>query len=858
MTNTEFRNKNIELLVSKIFSDEDLFLKFANINDIDELYDFCLTVQDGYSKEEFQKWALDMYLLAQGIDSDQLDAMGRLNESDALEGVSGGRGIIPKIVSGGLAALSLATATLPGFQSGVSAHEQPVTTSATVTHEARERRKIRKKKVQVQETTEKKSKTGAIKRLWGWIKTHPYKTAAAAIGTVVAIGVIVGGGKYAVGAAKDKYKNYQTEKKQKEAGTKAKELGRELVYLKDNTHEEEKKRDNAWAAFKAASKIDESKLIKLEPTDHRESKKERQARLSENDRKLREAVERAHNEANRIAEEKKRNPNYEFKDGEEAIYNSYTAYKAAADAVTSGEKQIAEHEKDKKFYDDLSKPIEDPKMKKDWKDSIGPFGAAVGLVGTGFNGLLKFITWTSQRAKEVHEIGRTGTEVKYTLQDFNRKLELEEQARLNSPMDYKEGKKILEEELSKVQGQESAKTEIRKFYDSYMNEVQKAQHDGKTMNHAMIIKLNGPSGVGKTMCANALSKALSHADPFTRNSSSILPSSDPVKLIEQVIGERNYWDFDSSGKSRSEPDLMSYIEKNEGKTKVLFLDEYDKYVPVDFPGNHPLDETFRGLHDCEKGKFKFANGKTADISGGMVVIMSTNESKGSVNAKTYWDKKRGQLVDPINDDKTGSCTVLRHDSSFECSRVIHAQFDELSRKAYKDIILDHTDDHMDYYYDTYGIDLEITDKSYEKATDYVVDQHRGARPIDKSLIPSLANAVMNLKTRLDEEKLFPDDASKKVQKPTGDEPWYAVYSKTKNEWTILPNAPENEDDENGEKSALTTEEQEDKMSEEMHKKYLKDGLEMLKDSYGLTDEQMGEVLKEIPVEKVLKDVPTFG
>ncbi len=46
-------NENIKILLEKIVADEELQAKFAKLRDPDEVYKLAISVQPGYTKEEF-------------------------------------------------------------------------------------------------------------------------------------------------------------------------------------------------------------------------------------------------------------------------------------------------------------------------------------------------------------------------------------------------------------------------------------------------------------------------------------------------------------------------------------------------------------------------------------------------------------------------------------------------------------------------------------------------------------------------------------------------------------------------------------------------------------------------------------
>ena len=50
------QNRNLGLLLEKLFDDEQILERILLANDMHELYVICLTIQDGYSYEEFEEF----------------------------------------------------------------------------------------------------------------------------------------------------------------------------------------------------------------------------------------------------------------------------------------------------------------------------------------------------------------------------------------------------------------------------------------------------------------------------------------------------------------------------------------------------------------------------------------------------------------------------------------------------------------------------------------------------------------------------------------------------------------------------------------------------------------------------------
>lgn len=121
-------NENIENLFTKLFLDKSLAEKFSKCKTPDEFYDFCISVEKGYTKEELIE-AIDMLGNIPWDDILEQEKKEELNDND-LENVAGGVGgeTIKKSIAGFLGLLTIGTsgvlvrpnANATGPETGVS------------------------------------------------------------------------------------------------------------------------------------------------------------------------------------------------------------------------------------------------------------------------------------------------------------------------------------------------------------------------------------------------------------------------------------------------------------------------------------------------------------------------------------------------------------------------------------------------------------------------------------------------------------------------------------------------------------------------------------------------------------------
>ena len=127
LENFENLNSNLLFVFEKIANDKDLAEDFSKCKTGDELYNFCLKIKDGYSREEWEEFIEILYVLT----CDEKNVKVAL--SDDLDQISGGimsDKMKKKFLAGTLAVLSLMPATST-FNPEVLAAESGVSSTST-------------------------------------------------------------------------------------------------------------------------------------------------------------------------------------------------------------------------------------------------------------------------------------------------------------------------------------------------------------------------------------------------------------------------------------------------------------------------------------------------------------------------------------------------------------------------------------------------------------------------------------------------------------------------------------------------------------------------------------------------------
>jgi predicted ribosomally synthesized peptide with nif11-like leader len=74
-------NENLKMFLQKVAADEKIQAKMQSFTNIDEAYDYAVSIQDGYSKEEFE--AVMVEITKGSAENDEIS-------DDDLENVAGG------------------------------------------------------------------------------------------------------------------------------------------------------------------------------------------------------------------------------------------------------------------------------------------------------------------------------------------------------------------------------------------------------------------------------------------------------------------------------------------------------------------------------------------------------------------------------------------------------------------------------------------------------------------------------------------------------------------------------------------------------------------------------------------------
>jgi len=260
--------------------------------------------------------------------------------------------------------------------------------------------------------------------------------------------------------------------------------------------------------------------------------------------------------------------------------------------------------------------------------------------------------------------------------------------------------------LEPIKAQVKPKHELRRFALNTIDEKNQRIRGLSNRKGAYIIYLVGPSGVGKSMSAEALTKVLTGSDskPYIVEPSDIDGSSTKATVVDQLFGMR------TKKVQMSEMYEKSPLVKQVQATPnmVLLINEYDKMC------NKDLDEKLRTIADHG---YINVNGEMVDFSK-VTIIITSNEDLGSMKKTEH------------KDDGTGSRTQIEHDKAF-LNRLNIIEFENLTAKDYVEIEKPRFSDLQQRYVSDYNVFVTFEDGLLEKVAKLVEQKNEGARPIQR-------------------------------------------------------------------------------------------------------------------------------
>lgn len=268
--------------------------------------------------------------------------------------------------------------------------------------------------------------------------------------------------------------------------------------------------------------------------------------------------------------------------------------------------------------------------------------------------------------------------------------------------------------LSPIKGQDKAIEKIKETTLGWLESKQPKKE--RERGGGLVLYFVGPSGTGKTMAAEAVTKALlgENAKPVTVSLSSIDVAS-PRSTDEQLFGSRTV----PMGSVNVEKDTRLTNQLRFNPKTVVVFNEYDKLQKRD----GTLDAR---LWDIADNGMIVACGRKLDCSNS-VFIVTSNERPSCLGKK-----------DSGYDD--GSLTEVEHSRPF-INRVNVVTFESLGDCDYVSLVKESMDNIKHYYLKKFNLILKVDEASISKIAEEARNSNRGARGIRKYVYKLYAKMV---------------------------------------------------------------------------------------------------------------------
>ena len=256
--------------------------------------------------------------------------------------------------------------------------------------------------------------------------------------------------------------------------------------------------------------------------------------------------------------------------------------------------------------------------------------------------------------------------------------------------------------LSPIKGQDKAKNKILDIISGWTE----VKENPENKLGGLIIHLAGPSGVGKTMAAKAITDTLIGNDSkLIKISYSCLDTESNKTVAEQLFGKTN----DHTGLVPIKKNNILSKQLKYNANTVIQIDEFDKFMKKD-------DSLQAKLWDiADTGKLE-VDGEFVDCSN-TIFLLTSNSSRKSVGLDS-------DAADSLETDETKSITDVNYNQAF-LNRIDTVYFDDFSLRDYCEILKQQLVSINNYYSNKFNLSVKISNENLEKIGKTLEDKKVG-------------------------------------------------------------------------------------------------------------------------------------
>lgn len=284
----------------------------------------------------------------------------------------------------------------------------------------------------------------------------------------------------------------------------------------------------------------------------------------------------------------------------------------------------------------------------------------------------------------------------------------------------------VKEKLGDIYGQDQQIKVVKEFVENFLRQEELSEATGGSRKPQAVL-ISGTSGCGKSLCCERVGQAV--ADPgcslVINASTQLYGSAEDMKY--QLFGKKRMSAFSMISSDAPEENLAEILANHPGARVVVTVNEIDKMVKDGRNCIGPFLEVMREILD---NGYVTVHGKKIECQN-VLWQLTANLSKKSLETSLT---NRGDRVEQGSaaDDLSGSLKDLKLDASI-LNRMKLIYFNDLTPEAFADLCKNRLQKSIDYFGSEEGGELsfEIAPDMFKKIGAYSVTRRSQGRLVDK-------------------------------------------------------------------------------------------------------------------------------